>query len=334
MQKLKVNYIFRKRGEGHNSIEELFQSIIAHLPEEIEAKVVELPYAGASLKAVIGNLWHVLFLKGIIHVTGDVYYIGLIPFKRIILTVHDTNVLELSYLPALKKIVIKWFWYKLPIVISKKITVISNFTKSQVLALWSYAANKVKVIYNPVNPLLVRTDKPNINQIPNILHIGTKPHKNLELTIKALALCNYQLTIVGKLNEKQTHTLKAASINYNNVTKADFNHIKQLYEACDLVSFVSFLEGFGMPVIEAQQVGRPVVASNRCSIPEIGGDGVVYVEPDDVEAIAAAYKKIVEDDSFRRQLIDLGYNNVKKFNIHVVTAEYCKLYKELSGYES
>jgi glycosyltransferase involved in cell wall biosynthesis len=334
MSKITVNYIFRKRGEGHNSIEELFQSIITHLPDEVEARVVELPYGGASLKSVLGNLWHVLFLKGIIHVTGDVYYIGLLPFKKTVLTVHDANILQLTGLSRFKKWFIKWFWYQLPLVMAKQLTVISNFTKLQVVELYKGALKKTAVIYNPVNPLLHHHPKNELSQPPMLLHIGTKAHKNLERTIEAVYKCGYQLSIVGPLNDSQKNALETYPISYQHIVNTNFEGITALYEACDVVSFVSYLEGFGMPVIEAQQVGRPVVAGNRCSIPEVGGDGALYVDPDDVDAIAGAYKKIVEDKDFRRQLIENGRNNVKRFDINAITTEYCNLYRQLLSNET
>ena len=329
MNKIRVNYIFRKRGKGHNSIEELFQSIIAHVPETIDARIVELPYAGASLKSVVLNLWHVVSLKGIIHVTGDVYYIGLIPFKKTILTIHDANVLELDDLSPLKKLLIKWIWYTLPLMVAKKITVISNFTKSQISVLYPAIEKKTQIIYNPVNPILERNPKQALSNPPVVLHLGTKPHKNLKHTIKAIHQCNYKLISVGPLSKEHYRLLKDYPISHENYTNLDFQGIKALYETCDVVSFLSYLEGFGMPIIEAQKVGRPVVASDRCSIPEVGGDGVLYVNPDDVASIAAAYKKVVEDRPYRAQLIDFGYKNVKRFDIDVISTQYCNLYQEI-----
>ncbi|NVJ85991.1 MAG: glycosyltransferase family 4 protein [Algoriphagus sp.] len=329
MKRIRVNFIFRKQGEGHNSIEELFHSIIANLPEEIDTKIVELPYGGASIKSVLLNLWHVLFLKGIIHVTGDVYYIGLIPFKKTILTIHDTNVLELPYISSLKKVFIKWFWYSLPLKTAKRITVISDFTKNQIKEIYPKALKKTVIIHNPVNPILETKPKQEVAIQTRVLHLGTKPHKNLTNTVKATYKLGYKLIIVGKLSENQKALLLEYPVEYENYTNLDFSEIKALYETCDLVSFVSYLEGFGMPIIEAQKVGRPVVASDRCSIPEVGGHGAVYVNPDEVEAMVKAYKRVVEDPLFRNQLIKRGFENVKRFEVPTVCSAYAKVYEEL-----
>ena len=91
----------------------------------VEANIVELPHSGASLKAIMLNIWHVFFLKGIIHVTGDVYYIGLIPFKKTILTIHDVHFINGSFI---KKMFLKLFWLVLPAFFAKRITLISEFS--------------------------------------------------------------------------------------------------------------------------------------------------------------------------------------------------------------
>lgn len=325
MQKIKVNYIFRKRSEGHNSIEELFQSVIANLPETIDAHIVELPYAGASLKSIFLNLWHVLFIKGVIHVTGDVYYIGLIPFKKTILTIHDVNFLKGSYL---KRVLLKWLWLLLPAMITKKITVVSEFTKSELLKLASFSEPKIKVIHNPVNQML-ETKLKDFSFQPLILHIGTKKNKNLINTIKALNGIDCKLMIVGVLKKAQKEALVKNEINYENFENLSFMDIKSLYESSDIVSVISFYEGFGMPVIEAQKVGRVVITSNRASIPEVAGSGALVVEPTDVKVMKSGFQTLIKSRETRQDLIEEGLNNVKRFSLIAIVESYVNLYQEL-----
>jgi glycosyltransferase involved in cell wall biosynthesis len=290
--------------------------------------VVELPYGGASLKAVLGNLWHVLFLKGIIHVTGDVYYIGLIPLKKTILTIHDVNFFHGTFL---KRILLKWFWLILPVSLATRITVISNFTRHELLKLTPWVKKKVKVIYNPVNPLLLPSQKL-FKHPPVILHIGTKHNKNLINTIKGLEGIDCQLIIVGTLIEAQEQALIENKINFRNFVNLSFLDIKSLYENCDIVSVISFYEGFGMPIIEAQKVGRAVITSNRASIPEIVNKSAVLVNPDNISAIKNGFTKIISDENFRGILINSGSRNVARFEIQSVVFNYSKLYKQMSKY--
>jgi glycosyltransferase involved in cell wall biosynthesis len=322
VKKIKVNYIFRKRGEGHNSIEELFNSIISHLPEHIDPHVVELPYSGASFKALFLNIWHVLFLKGIIHVTGDVYYIGLIPFKKTIITVHDIKFIKGS---LVKKKILSLIWLKLPGLVAKKISIISEFSKEEYLKIVPYAAKKVHVIYNPVNPMLEKCLK-TISEVPIILHLGTMKNKNLKNTIKSLNDIDCKLIIVGKLSSNQLDVLKNNNVTYENYNNLNFVEIKKLYELCDIVSFASFYEGFGMPIIEANKVGRVILSTKRGAIPEIALNSVHYVDPNNIDDMKNGFIKVITDGAYRNVLINFGLENVKRFEIESVVSSYVNIY--------
>jgi glycosyltransferase involved in cell wall biosynthesis len=326
MKKIRVNYIFRKRGIGHNSIEELFQSIIEKLPSNVEANIVELPHSGASLKAIILNIWHVLFLKGIIHVTGDVYYIGLIPFKKTILTIHDVHFINGSFI---KKMFLKLFWLVLPVFIAKRITLISRFSTDELLKIVPWAEKKIRVIYNPVNTLLETSEK-EFSKPPKVLHLGTKSNKNLINTIKGLSGIQCEFIILGPLTKRQQKALIEYNIDFVNYVRLPFLKIKQLYENCDIVSFISLYEGFGMPLIEAQKVGRVVITSREASIPEVAGEGAYFVNPNNIDKINKGFITLINDENLKNALIKKGFENVKRFNMKTINQKYVELYLELS----
>lgn len=77
--------------------------------------------------------------------------------------------------------------------------------------------------------------------------------------------------------------------------------------------FVPFIEGFGIPPLEAMSCGIPVVCSGVTSLPEVAGNAAALVKPDDVEDIALAMKKVSEDEEYRKLLVSRGYENVKRF---------------------
>lgn len=79
-------------------------------------------------------------------------------------------------------------------------------------------------------------------------------------------------------------------------------------------AFPSLFEGFGLPVLEAQSLGVPVMTSNYSSLPEVAGDAALYVDPTDVDAIAAAMLRLSQDEDLREQLRTAGYENVKRFS--------------------
>jgi glycosyltransferase involved in cell wall biosynthesis len=80
------------------------------------------------------------------------------------------------------------------------------------------------------------------------------------------------------------------------------------------LAFPSLYEGFGLPVLEAQSVGVPVVCSNTSSLPEVAGDAALLVDPLDVNAISAALRKAMFDDSARAQLARAGELNIQRFS--------------------
>ena len=87
-----------------------------------------------------------------------------------------------------------------------------------------------------------------------------------------------------------------------------------LYSAADLFVFPSLYEGFGMPVLEAQSCGTPVLASDNSSLPEVGGDGALYVDAKDEENIAAGMERILTDELFAGKLVQKGFRNAEQFS--------------------
>jgi len=77
--------------------------------------------------------------------------------------------------------------------------------------------------------------------------------------------------------------------------------------------FPSFMEGFGLPPLEAMACGVPVIATNRTAVPEILGDAPVYVDPADVTGITEAMQRLVDDKPLREGLIQKGYWRVAGF---------------------
>ena len=165
--------------------------------------------------------------------------------------------------------------------------------------------------------------------IPVILHLGTKTNKNLERTIKGLQGITCKLIIVGNLNESHLTLLNQCKTEYINYSNLPFSKIKDLYENCDIVSFISLYEGFGMPIIEAQKVGRVVITAKNSAIPEIAKDSVHYVNPMNIEEINLGFKKLIQNNNYRNMLIEKGFKNVKRFDISNISSQYVTIYKEL-----
>jgi glycosyltransferase involved in cell wall biosynthesis len=111
--------------------------------------------------------------------------------------------------------------------------------------------------------------------------------------------------------------------------------MKRAYENCDILTFVSVYEGFGMPIIEANTIGRVVLTGNIAAMPEVANDAALMVNPLDIEAIRKGILKLINDKNYRNQLIENGFENAKRFDVKVVTGQYYSLYKEVySNFET
>jgi glycosyltransferase involved in cell wall biosynthesis len=97
----------------------------------------------------------------------------------------------------------------------------------------------------------------------------------------------------------------------------------------DILFFASTFEGFGMPILEAQAIGRVVVTSNILSMPEVGGNAALYVDPYSIEQIRDAICILKNDKILRNSLIDKGFENIKRFNPDTIAFQYEALYQEI-----
>jgi glycosyltransferase involved in cell wall biosynthesis len=93
--------------------------------------------------------------------------------------------------------------------------------------------------------------------------------------------------------------------------------------------FASTYEGFGLPIIEANAVGRPVVTSHLWSMPEVAGKSALLVDPYDVASIRDGVLSIIEDAHLRSVLIKNGLENIKRFRLSLIAEQYSALYQEV-----
>ena len=164
---------------------------------------------------------------------------------------------------------------------------------------------------------------------PTVLQIGTRHNKNLERVFEALAGLDIQLHIVGRLEPHQVDLLKAHKITFRNSWNLSKEDLLEAYRSSDLVSFVSTSEGFGMPILEAQWIERPVLTSSVSSMPEVAGDGALLVDPFSIESIRNGFKRLLSDSTLRCNLIEHGRNNRQRYTLKQVSSQYLQIYDEI-----
>lgn len=107
------------------------------------------------------------------------------------------------------------------------------------------------------------------------------------------------------------------------------DRLPSLYQAATVLLFPSLEEGFGLPVLEAMAHGLPVVTSNMSSLPEVGGDAVLYADPHEPRQLAAQVERAVEDRPLRESMIARGLARAREFTWRRTAEETCRVYEEL-----
>jgi glycosyltransferase involved in cell wall biosynthesis len=331
---LKVKLFFRKSTSGFRSLEEVFV-IVVNAMKGRKVDIIEVPEKRITPAKLWTNLRFVRKHRGVLnHISGDIHYIALATGRKTVLTIHDAySSLVGSWL---RKFVVKLLWFWLPALIVKRITTISEKSRSELEDIIPFAKKKIRVIPNPYNPKLlehdVHMDEGLITNTskPIILHLGTKSNKNLERTIEALAGLPYKLYIIGKLSELQVELLSKNDIDFRSYFNLPYSDVATLYQQCSAVCFVSLYEGFGMPIIEAQLVGKPVITSKIDPMPWVAGEGGGHlVDPYDVADIRNGIVKVIEDLPYRKALVAQGKVNVQRFEPHKIARMYEEVYREV-----
>lgn len=331
-EKLQVKFFFRHRRPEYNSIEEVFAVTLNNFSGNITYECVELPHSGAGLKAIWSNLKFARRHRGAInHITGDVHYIALATGRNTVLTIHDVpSAMKGS---RLRRFVIRLLWFWFPALCARKITVISPRSKQELEHIVPSQKDKIVVIPNPGNPMLLDAAPGRSSegpQKPVIFLLGTKPNKNLERTLEALSTLPVSVLILGQLSQHQLNLLKELQIDYENYFNLPFRAVAELYTRCDLVCFASLYEGFGVPIVEAQLAGRPVVTSLLEPMTWVAGDGACFVDPYNVTSIREGISKVLGDVDYRNDLIEKGKKNVARFDPVAIAGQYEALYAAIA----
>jgi glycosyltransferase involved in cell wall biosynthesis len=327
-----ITYIFRRRSATVFSIEKLFDVLYTRFEKSGESvRRLELPHISTGLVSVLRNMWFVAGRrnKGVLHITGDVHYAALLcPFSKTVITIHDCVVLQRG--TGFKRLVLWTLWFWLPLRLASAITVISEQTKSEVLATVAIPEGKITVIPNFVDPAFAFYERPFASEQPRILHVGTTPNKNLPKVIAALRGIPCVLVIVGQLPQAALEELEENGVRYESFVGIDHASMIRLYRDADIISFPSSYEGFGMPILEGQAVGRPVLTSDLEPMRSVAGrGGALLVNPESMDAIREGFRALMDDGSLRARLIAAGRDNCRHYGLEAVAASYCALYRRL-----
>jgi glycosyltransferase involved in cell wall biosynthesis len=145
---------------------------------------------------------------------------------------------------------------------------------------------------------------------------------------ETVAELGLQLRIIGPVSAKLRSALDRLPLVYSTTEGLSDEDLVREYVGSDVLAFVSTYEGFGLPILEAQAVGLPVVTSKTTSMPEVAGDGALIVDPYDRAEIAAAIHAVLSSQDQRRTLVERGFSNVRRFTPEHIAERYATIYRQ------
>jgi glycosyltransferase involved in cell wall biosynthesis len=160
-----------------------------------------------------------------------------------------------------------------------------------------------------------------LGDAPFVLVVAQKqPHKNLPSVIRALPELdsNVHLVLAGAPapHERELHQLTWSLGVEDRVRFVDWvadRELNALYRGARAMVLPSFIEGFGLPVLEAMRHGTPVACSRQSALPEVAGDAALLFDPQDQQSVTDGVRRVLGDEGLRAELIAAGLERVREF---------------------
>lgn len=218
---------------------------------------------------------------------------------------------------------------------------VSEHSKNDLIRHFDIPENKVHVTYQSVQ---IPEQYKNIDSVElgdflqshfNLKHKkyflfygAIEPKKNVARILEAFSIAktDYPIVVVGKngwlhadvdvfFQQHESFRRSKTKKRFIRIPYVSFNMLMRLVKGARGLVFPSLYEGFGLPILEAMELGCPVITSRVSSLPEIGGEAVHYVDPYDINDIASAVNKLSDDESYAETLVQKGYAQAEKFSV-------------------
>ena len=225
-----------------------------------------------------------------------------------------------------------------------RIIAISESTRRDILRFYDVPEERVVVVYQPVQDIFYGTPAPLTFDVPHdyMLYVGSlNSRKNLLAVVQAMEMLpadlRLPLVVVGDGSGDYADKVLAYVASHGMERwfvrrRVDDNaQLQALYAHARLFVYPSHYEGMGLPVIEAQLSGCPVITSNVSSLPEAGGDAALQVLPTDVRALADAMEQLITDDTLVTRLSSEGRTRShQRFAPERLAKELTDVYSEIA----
>lgn len=280
-------------------------------------------------------LWYLFFEYGVTSalkkIKPDLFFspdgwLSLRTETKSVNVIHDLN-FE-TYPQFLPFHVNQYYKYFVPKFAAKasRIATVSEFTKKDICEKYGISPHLIDVVYNGANEKLIPVSDEVKAQVrnkytagnPYFVFVGTiHPRKNLTNLLRAFNHfkqshnSNVKLLIIGE-KKWWTNDIKKAwdDVQYKEdvffVGRLDSDELHRVIASALAMLYVSYFEGFGIPIVEAFYCDVPVITSNVTSMPEVAGDAALLTDPFSFESISNAMLKMAADEKLRTSLIEKG----------------------------
>jgi len=318
-------------------------------------------------KSGLAQLGYSAFLR---RIDADLFHIPLnaVPLwmpKPYLVTIHDMSTLlfakESGYQNSLRR-----FYLRRGLLRADRVMAVSSATRHDVVSVLGIPPSRIRVVYNApdsvfcplTGPSGAAAYPPEIQLIleryrihyPFLLYVGrTNPQKNIPKLVEAFAVLrgeiqeyeryrDLRLIIIGDeishnpaLRQAVIQSRMEGSVRFLGFVPIDT--LRAFYQSASAFVFPSLYEGFGLPPLEAMACGTPVVCSSVSSLPEVVGDAVMTVNPENVFDIARGVREVLLDFELRARLIGMGFEQVRKFSWDRTAMQVLQAYEEIASYK-
>ncbi len=340
---------FLKKRTG---IEEYSYQVIKHLREELKSEQVilyirsdqdvnlDIPATWKIKKLWAPRFWTQIRLSlEMFFCPPEVLFVPahtvpVIHPKKTIVTVHG---LEYEFCPQAysfwERIYMR-FSIRFSCRVAEKVISVSENTKRDLVRMYAVPEEKIQVIYEGyaqnIEYRISNIESDSSTRMhyekPYLLFIGRiEERKNVKSIVEAFEILKeryhipHTLVLVGKPGYGYSRIRSKIENLKSKIPIIELGYVSEeekweLLRGADIFLFPTLYEGFGIPVLEAQSVGVPVITSDTSSLPEVGGEGAVYVDPLSAESIVEGVQKVLSDEAFRDDIIEKATHNVNRFS--------------------
>ena len=289
--------------------------------------------------------------------------------KPYLVTIHDMSTLlfanQSGYRSNLRR-----FYLRRGLQRADRVMTVSSATRRDVESVLGIPGSRIRVVYNAPDPIFCAAQaaaalagnghesphSPETQRIldryrihyPFLLYVGrTNPQKNIPRLVEAFAVLrgeiqdhpeyrDLRLIIIG--DEISRYPALRHAVIQSRVEAAvrflgfvPIETLRAFYQLATIFVFPSLYEGFGLPPLEAMACGAPVVCSNVSALPEVVGEAAVTVNPENVFDIARGLREVLLSPDLRRQMVERGFQQVRKFSWERTAHEVHQAYLEIAS---